>query len=644
MSYRIILIWLLSVPFIAKLAAQQPAFPGAEGFGRYARGGRGGLVVEVTNLNDAGSGSLRQALTSNINQKRTIVFRVSGTIELLSEIRISWDSFITVAGQTAPGDGICIKNYPITIDNSHDIIIRFLRFRPGDIQDCSSPDCDDIDAMSVRTSHDIILDHCSFSWSIDANLDLTHETGLSTVQYCILSEALLNSKHSKGAHSMAAGWDGQGGASYHHNLIASCNSRTPRLDAYLGQISGERDLIDIANNVIYNWAGFGAYGGENADANWRNNYYRYGPSTGGSTGGKKDQIFQVDGTCKMYLNGNISEGYPSVTQDNSKGIYIQGRHANKTQLDTILVAEPFAVESILIDSPEECFNKVLAQAGAIYPVRDSVDSRIVKDVNQRTGAIINSPEEVGGWPVLTSLEAPADGDHDGMPDDWETSMDLNPGDPADRNLDPDGDGYTNLEEYLNGLVPDPVFLFRPLNLEVERTGDLSLKLSWVDVSENENEFILERSSGEEFQVIGTGGANDTTYLDTVPDFGNYTYRIRARNEERESYYTYSGAIRIRDASSLYSQKIVSGFSCYPNPFHSRIHLDFNLPGASRLNITVHDLGGKCVAELSDGHVPEGRYQLDWDGRNKVGTAVEPGAYILRIRSGQGTFSRLVLKY
>ena len=441
----------LLIYFRAATYAQQPAFPGAEGFGKYTRGGRGGIVLEVTSLDDSGPGTLRDALLSYKGQKRTIVFRVSGTIELMSPIQVKYDSCITIAGQTAPGDGICIKNYPLTLSDSKHIIVRFIRFRLGDEQSCVSPDCD-IDAMSVRKCHHIMLDHCSFSWSIDALLDLTVETGYTTVQYCLLSEALLNSKHSKGAHSMAAGWDGNshgdngifGGSTFHHNLIASCNSRTPRLDSYAGENNtGKRDLMDVVNNVIYNWDSYGAYGGEHADANWQNNYYKYGPATG-----KKDQIFQPDQACKLYLSGNHMDGFVLVTADNSKGIYILGTKAIPEQLDTILKPVPFNVWPINIEAAEEAYNTVLIQAGAVLPARDSADSRIIRDVINRTGKIIDSQSEVGGWPLLNNGVAPEDTDHDGMPDEWEDSTGLDKNNPDDRNH-LDIDGYTMLEKYLN---------------------------------------------------------------------------------------------------------------------------------------------------------------------------------------------------
>jgi hypothetical protein len=438
--------------------SQQLAFPGAEGFGKFTSGGRGGIVIEVTNLKDSGTGSLRDALTNSLykGKKRTIVFKVSGTIDLLSQIQVKYDSCITIAGQTAPGDGICIRNFPISLSDSKNIIIRYLRSRLGDLQTCDSAlgECD-IDAFSIRKCHHIMLDHCSFSWSIDDVLDLTVETGYTTVQYCILSEALNNSKHSKGAHGYAAGWDGYSygdygvfaGSTYHHNLIASCNSRTPRLDSYAGENNtGRRDLLDIVNNVIYNWNSNGAYGGENADVNWQNNYYKYGPNTS-----KKDQIFQPDQMCKIFLAGNYVDGYPAVTVDNSLGIYVAGKKATTAQLDTILKPVSFDVWPVNMETSQNAYATILESVGAVLPKRDEVDKRILNDVVSRTGAIINSQSEVGEWPVLYSVTAPADTDHDGMPDEWETKAGLNPNNAADRNGDVNSNGYTDLEDYLNGI-------------------------------------------------------------------------------------------------------------------------------------------------------------------------------------------------
>ena len=329
--------------------AQQLAFPGAEGFGRFTVGGRGGKVVEVTNLYNSGKGSLRYAL-ENESGPRTVIFRVGGIINLQSKIEIKNDAYITIAGQTAPGHGICIRNYPLMINQSHDIILRYFRSRLGD-------QGDDDDALSIRNCTNVMVDHCSLSWSVDAIFDVTHQSSKVTAQWNIISEALQESHHEKGGHSMATGWDGKNGCSYHHNLIANCNSRTPRLDKYAADDGTRDDLIDIINNVIYNWDGYGAYGGENADVNWIGNYYKYGPSTSFQ---KRTQIFKPDGDCKAYVAGNFVDGSAAVTADNNKGI-------NTTKaLSEVLVATPFQTEKPEIEAATDAFTSVLAKAGAIF--------------------------------------------------------------------------------------------------------------------------------------------------------------------------------------------------------------------------------------------------------------------------------------
>ncbi|MBN2613864.1 MAG: T9SS type A sorting domain-containing protein [Bacteroidales bacterium] len=502
-----IIIALLAI--ISELHAQQPAFPGAEGFGKYTSGGRGGMVVYVNNLNDSGTGSLREALTSDTykGKKRTIVFSVSGTIELQTTIEIKYDSCITIAGQTAPGDGICLKNFPIKIGDSRDIIIRYLRFRIGDEQDCGTG-CDEIDALSVRKCYNIMLDHCSLGWSIDAVLDLTVQTGYSTVQWCLLHEPLNNSKHSKGAHSYIAGWDGNSygsynvfaGGSYHHNLLVSGGSRTPRLDSYAGE-NGKRDLIDMVNNVIYNWSGYGAYGGEAADVNWQNNYHKYGPSTAT----RKNQIFKADDSCKMYVDGNFVYGFPDVTVNNSLGI----NPGDILTVDELLQDQPYEVWDIKMQPAGEAFTSVLAHAGAFVPVRDAVDKRIVNDVINHTGKIIDSQSEVGGWPVLNSVAAPADTDMDGMPDAWEDKMGLNENDAADRN-NISFNGYTELELYLNSIeFQRPV---QNVNYSIINGGVVLIK--WDDIYLGEDSFRIEKAvNGADYTFFANVPGNSVSWLD-----------------------------------------------------------------------------------------------------------------------------------
>ncbi|MEF3306229.1 Ig-like domain-containing protein [Paenibacillus sp. GYB003] len=402
-----------------------PAFPGAEGGGMYTSGGRGGDVYEVTNLNDSGPGSLRDAVSRG---NRTVVFRVSGNIDLKSKLIIRVSN-LTLAGQTAPGDGVSINHYPVIVD-ADNIIIRYMRFRLGDIPPGEE------DAMSIRKHKNIIIDHCSFTWAIDEVLS-PYENENTTVQWSIVGEALHMSKHKKGRHGFGGLW-GAGNSTYHHNLLIHNASRNAR---FKGTVR-EDPTLDFRNNVIYNWNYQSAYGGDASDLNMINNYFKYGPDTALD---KRSRLHEQTGSRgSLYVAGNYVDGDPAVTADNWLGVVLDAGKQVRS--------EPVPAAPVTTQTAEEAYELVLNGAGAILPKRDSVDARLVGDVRNRTGRQINSQTEVGGWPVLQSAPAPQDSDHDGMPDDWEQARGLNPHDPADRNGDLDGDGYTNLETYLNAIA------------------------------------------------------------------------------------------------------------------------------------------------------------------------------------------------
>jgi hypothetical protein len=417
-----------------------PAFPGAEGFGKYTIGGRGGKVIEVTSLNDRGPGSFRAACEAE--GPRTVVFRVSGTIPLESELEIK-NPYITIAGQTAPGDGICIKNYQVGFETQH-FIVRYMRFRPGDEM------AKEQDGFGGEGDH-IVVDHCSVSWSVDETLSINKASNL-TVQYCMATESLMKSLHKKGNHGYGGLWGGPGG-SWHHNILAHHSSRNPRASG-----NAESGLLDYRNNVVYNWGFNSAYGGEMWPRNWINNYYKSGPATGQSV--KKRIFLQKDPRGKMYCIGNYMAGYPEVTRDNWKGIdFAEDGEAAE---ETLRVNTPYVVAPVSTQPAEEAYQLVLKGAGCSLK-RDSVDARIIEEIRTGTAkfgetyggggkGLIDSQKAVGGWPELKSADPPLDIDHDGMPDAWEKEKKLDPSNPADGAHISEESGYSNLEIYLNALV------------------------------------------------------------------------------------------------------------------------------------------------------------------------------------------------
>ncbi|MBF8963600.1 pectate lyase [Pontibacter sp. FD36] len=415
------------------------AFPGAEGFGKYTTGGRGGQVVYVTNLEDSGEGSLRKAIQKK--GPRIIVFAVSGTIALKEPLDIN-NGDVTIAGQSAPGDGIAIRNYPVNV-KADNVILRYLRFRLGDVTEQQE------DALSGNKGRsNIIIDHCSMSWATDECASFYRNKNF-TLQWSIVSESLNRSVHAKGDHGYGGIWGGER-ASFHHNLIANHSSRTPRFSGSKSTPNSPDELVDFRNNVIFNWVHNSSYGGEKGRYNMVNNYYKAGPATNSS---KEDRIVNPSQPYgKFYVNGNHVEGYPAITKNNWAG-GVQANHP-----DSARAVNPFEVAAIKEQTAAQAYELVLGHAGASHK-RDAVDARVVADVRSgkptsgsKKNGIIDSQQDVGGWPELKSAPAPEDKDQDGMPDAWELQQNLNPNDPADAagyTLDKQ---YTNVEVYLNSLV------------------------------------------------------------------------------------------------------------------------------------------------------------------------------------------------
>ena len=437
------------------------AFPGAEGFGKYTKGGRGGKVFVVTNLNDGGDGSLRQALDQSF--PRIITFAVSGTIHLQSRLVIS--SNVTIAGQTAPGDGICLADYPVMLRGDN-IIVRYMRFRMGDknqkggMVDGNGGD----DAFGGTRNKNLIVDHCSASWSTDEVFSI-YGGDSTSVQWNLIAEPLNYSYHFETGdtgyehHGYGAIWGGKH-TSYHHNLFADCNSRTPRFD---GIRNIPEENCDFVNNVIYNWGHNNVYAGEGGNYNIVNNYYKSGPST------SKSVMYQIAnpwakppsiGFGKWYVFGNYVDGSFAVTNDNWQGVKVEKGNTSDVKVD----GSAFQLVQVNTQSATDAYQSVLKKVGANLPARDTLDERIISDVKSRRGRMIDVQggyphgttyeQTVNAWPTLKSIPPVKDSDKDGMPDEWENKNGLNANDASDASGYKLSKQYTNIEVYINSLVKD----------------------------------------------------------------------------------------------------------------------------------------------------------------------------------------------
>ncbi|MDL2243568.1 pectate lyase [Bacteroidales bacterium OttesenSCG-928-J19] len=443
-------------PFFGNTDTLTLAFPGAEGAGRFTTGGRGGEVYFVTTLQDtmAGDKKTREGtLRWCLNRKgpKTILFQVAGVIYLERELNVNDNT--TILGQSAPGDGICIAGDKFRIKGDN-IIVRYLRFRLGDITQVED------DAISSIGNKNVIIDHCSMSWGTD-ECGSFYDNENFTLQWCILAESLRESVHKKGSHGYGGIWGGQN-ATFHHNLLAHHDSRNPRLCGSRFSAQPDRELVDFRNNVIYNWGQNSSYAGEGGRYNIVNNYYQ--PGVGSKN---RSRIFQPDsdeGKYKQaagvwgsfYVSGNVLPDSPKVTADNTLGFHPTDKTKNKEEL---LVSTPFPTPLVVTHSAEEAYQLVLDHAGASFH-RDPTDTRIIKetreklcpvkseDENTRPG-LINSQTEVGGWDAYTFSpeQVLPDTDRDGIPDGW-----LEKNHPGKTAQDRTKEGYTYLEVYYNQLL------------------------------------------------------------------------------------------------------------------------------------------------------------------------------------------------
>ncbi len=492
--------------------AKIPAFPGAEGGGMYTLGGRGGKVITVTNLNDRGPGSFREACETG--GARIVVFNVSGIIRLETPINVR-APYITIAGQTAPGDGICIAGESFQV-NTHDVIVRHMRFRRGDTRVWHRED-----SFGGNPVGNIMIDHCSCEWGLDENISFyrhmydpsegqyeakaeKYPTVNVTIQNTISAKALDTYNHSFGSTL------GGENCAFMRNLWSSNTGRNPSI--------GWNGIFNFVNNVVYNWVHRSSDGGDyTAMYNMINNYYKPGPATQDNSVGHR--ILKPEaGRSKLnrkvygrvYADGNIMEGHPEISADNwAGGIQIESQGNTDGYTALMRSKEPFEMPYVRIMSAKESYDYVLNNAGATIPCRDIVDQRIIEEV--RTGkpyydeklakkhhgdvsglhpksqaedgtfkyrrmakdsyklGIITDPLQMGGYPEYKG-EPRLDSDSDGMPDAWETANGLNPNDASDANGDINGDGYTNIEKYINGISTKTRIDWTDLNNNYDTLG------------------------------------------------------------------------------------------------------------------------------------------------------------------------------
>ncbi len=512
------------------------AFPTAEGFGKYTTGGRGGQVVKVTTLANSGEGSLRWAVEQYPDEPITIVFDVSGEIRLSSELAISRSDW-TLAGQTAPGEGIVITHNKVNCGNSQNFIIRNIRFRLG--QNDSNGDLIMQQAIGLENSSNFIVDHCSIGWTVEENTDVT-DGHFITMQYCISHEGLYNAGHTKGARGYGAVLGGSP-ATYHHNLLANNHSRSPRF-------SGARNedgvvFLEYINNVNFNWGTRNAcYGGENAayvsyyngvnsihECNFMNNYYKPGPESPANSLFLASS-YQRDGTtswgpAKWYINGNVMEGNDAATEDNWTAVEAETYSLDDIRVDERIVTEtPYYKYTVLgnigiydpadymlydYETAEQAYNTVISKAGTVN--RDEVEQRVINDVTSGTPKYTGSVEGKSGiidletdaegfYDYSTDYTVPVDTDEDGMPDEWETAHGLDPY-TADQNT-LNADGYTALEVYINGLMGE--------NMEDDFSAGIgkAITMSKPDISyDGENNMIYVNGNvlGSTLKVYSTDG-------------------------------------------------------------------------------------------------------------------------------------------
>jgi len=673
------LIALLVLAIALNTAAQLPAFPGAQGAGMFATGGRGSVTVpttvfEVTNLGDINTpGSLRYACSQSVTTypNRTIVFKTSGTIHLTSKLTIPKNT--TLAGQTAPGGGICIADYPVVIGGDG-VIIRYLRFRMGDrYQLKTSPASCGVpvapftaacmpldgsggdDALGNLGNKQIIIDHCSISWSSDEALTVYRGDSV-TMQWNLVSEPLNYSYHFETGdtdfeqHGYGGIWGSRNG-SFHHNLIAHCRNRTPRfagVSTYSNPAQGA-EMVDFRNNVIYNWGINNVYGGEGGYYNMVNNYLKAGPSTSNS---RKTQVVAIDSGggypyAKYFLEGNYISTSAANTAKNWMGVSMKSGNLSDTSLSKVTTA--FSLPPVTMQAATDAYTLVLARAGAHLPLRDTLDQRVINNVINGTGAIIDvqggfshgTPyaQTINAWPTLAGGTVPTDSDNDGMPDAWEAEMGLNGSNATDRN----GiglNGYTNLENYLNSLAADAIITYGNLTAFTQGGTTASAVQSYSLRGQNlSGDLMVRPPAGFEVSINNTTWftasnplvlpvTNGTLSLQTVylrlnaVSAGNYTGALVHSTAIGTSVSI--GLQGTAGTATSVIAPVAPSFAISPNPVREELRVKH---GTATASLVVYSIDGREI--LQQQTVP-GTKETIMDLR-----LLRTGAYLLRFQTKSG---------
>jgi hypothetical protein len=593
------------------------AFNGAEGYGRFAIGGRGGKVVEVTNLNDDGPGSLREAITNNIGP-RTIVFTVSGLITLNSRLTLN-QPYITIAGQTAPGKGICIRRAPFGMSGAHDVIIRDVRVRLGSGST--------YDGMGMSGSDYCIIDHSSISWTIDEAFSSRSGKNI-TLQRTLISEALNIAGHQNypagTMHGYAASISGDIG-SFHHNLLAHNDGRNWSLAGGLdgnGYYSGR---LDIFNNVVYNWYKRATDGGAH-EVNFVNNYYKQGPSTETNYA----LIAQYDnfpGTQQYYFDGNVMPGVFNESNQTDGRKYTGTPNGYSPWVD-----KPFFPSYATIHTAGDALKNVLSDVGCTQPVFDDHDIRVIKETLNGTytysGSVSGLPglpdtdQDVGSWENYPEIyrDANWDSDHDGLPNWWENLHGLNPNSAADdfsdSNADDDHDGYTNLEDYL-GWMAKPHYTTtasKILNIDLGQytVGYTSSPVYTINNLNNCSVSMLYGSKTAQFTPDKNGLASFTF---TVTDASG------------SSMAETIGVLVADGTTNVVSKKAENQkFAVYPNPVNNLLNITYSADNPCNARITINNITGQQIIER-EYKISKGESNLNIDV-----SGLKPGTYFITYSS------------